>query len=249
MAECNRISDIATARDYVKRKLGHPVICIEVADEQLDDCINDSIQDAARYLYGEGNKRDYMVFPITAGTSAYEMDCDIVDVIQFDYMSYLDGINVMHSPTNMLLYQDWAVERNYPGGPGSGGGGSLVSYDIAMMYYEEVKNQFKTIVNADYHEPSRSVILTPTPQKDGVGMVQVWKRSEISSMYDHPIVKKLMVARAMMQWGLHLSKYQLQMPGGGTANGSEIYQNGLVQEEKWFERLQMESEWPQFIIG
>jgi hypothetical protein len=248
----DRMNDYLQTRNYLKKRLGSPVVCVEIDDSQLDCIIDDTIQDAARYLYGEGTKRDYLAFPITKGTSAYELDCNITDAISFDYMSHYDGINVLHSPTHMLLYNDWVNNGNYPGGPGTGNQGSpgaLVSYDIALTYLEEVKNQFSIMYKADYHEPSRTLTLTPSPNEDGTGLLTVWRRADITDMMDHPIVKKLMVGRAMMQWGLHLGKYQIQMPGGGTTNGDTIYSNGLVMEEKAWEQLISEGDYPQFWVG
>lgn len=248
---CNSIDSILETRNYIKRKLGHPVICVEIADEQLNDIICDTIQDADRYLYGEGTYRDYLAFPLTSGVSEYTLDACVSDVIAFDYTSILDGINVLHSPTHMLFYNDWVVNGNYPGGPGGGGSiSSLVGYDIAMTGLKEVQNQLGTSYQADFHEPSRTLKLLPTPQEENmVGLLKVWKKSDVKYMFDHPIVKKLMVARAMKQWGLHLKKYQVQMPGGGATNGDAIYQDGLVEEEKAWERLISEGEFPQFFVG
>lgn len=251
---CNRMNDLLGARNYIKKKLGYPVICVEIADEQLDEIINDSIQDAQRYLYGEGLYRDWMILSLTAGTSAYELPCEISDVIDFEYQSYLDGINVLHSPSHMLLYNDWVQQGNYPGGPGNGGGHGgnapmLMGYDIAMTYYKEVINQFKKVYSVHYHDPSRTLRVVPTPTSDVTGMIRVWKRSDVQYMYDHPIVKKLMVARALMQWGLHLGKYTVTMPGGGTANGDLIYSRGEIQEEKALESLKSEGQYPQFWCG
>lgn len=245
---CNRIDSMLETRNYIKRRLGHPVICVEVADEQLNDIICDTIQDADRYLYGEGNYRDYIAFPITSGVGEYELDECISDVIEFDYTSLIDGINVLHSPTHMLLYNEWVTNGNYPGG-GTTGASSLVGYDIAMTYLKEIENQFSVSFNADFHEPSSMLKLTPTPKESGTGLLKVWRKSDVKDMLDHPLVKKIMVARAMMQWGLHLKKYQVTMPGGGTTNGDGIYQDGLVMEEKALDRLMSEGEFPQFFVG
>lgn len=247
----NRMDDYLSTRNYIKKRLGSPVVCVEIDDSQLDIIIDDTIQDAARYLYGEGTKRDYLAFPIVSGQSDYEMDCNIADVISFEYMDYLDGINILHSPTHMLLHNEWVNNGNYPGGNGgnSGSPGALVEYDIAMMYLEEVRNKFKTMFSAEYHEPSRILKLAPTPTQSGTGILTVWKKSDIKDMMDHPIVKKLMIGRSMMQWGGHLGKYQISMPGGGTTNGETIYQNGLAMEEKAWESLTTEGDYPQFFVG
>lgn len=246
---CNRLNNMQETRDYIKRKLGHPVICVEIADIQLDDVILDCIQEAARYLYGEGTTKDYMPFAVTKGTSAYTLDCDIADVISFDFMSAMDGINILHSNTHMALYNDWVVQGNYPGGSGSYGSGSLVSYDIAMTYFKEVQNQFAISYLGTYNEPSKRLFLTPTPKENGVGLIEVWKKTDIKYMFDHPLVKKLMIGRAMQQWGTNIGKYSISMPGGGTTNGSEIYGNGTALEEKAFELMKSESAFPQFFVG
>ena len=247
-SHCNRLTDMDLTRKYIKRKLGHPVICVEIADEQLDDVILDSVQEAARYLYGEGTSKDFVAFNLTSGTSSYELECDIADVVSFDYMSALDGINVLHSPTHMLLYNDWVNNGNYPGGPG-GGGASLVSYDIAMTHLKEVQNQFSITYQAKYNEPSRMLTLLPTPKENGTGLLEVWKKTDIKYMFDHPLVKKLMIGRAMQQWGTNIGKYSITMPGGGTTNGSEIYSNGTMLEEKAFELIKTEGYFPQFFCG
>ncbi len=248
---CNSIDSILETRNYIKRKLGHPVICVEVADEQLNDIICDTIQDADRYLYGEGNYRDYVAFPLTSGVSEYVLDECVTDVVAFDYTSLINGINVLHSPQHALLYNDWVNNGNYPGGPGGGGSASsLVGYNLAMTGLKEVTNQFSTSYSADFHEPSRTLKIMPTPKEDNiVGLLKIWKKSEVKDMFDHPLVKKLMVGRAMMQWGLHLKKYSVQMPGGGTANGSELFQDGMVMEEKALESMKSEGEFPQFFVG
>lgn len=245
---CNRLTDMLSTRNYIKRKLGSPVVCVEIDDSQLDDIILDTIQDAARYLYSEGTYRDYVAFTITSGTSAYELPCEVSDVVDFNYMNVLDGINVLHSPTHMLLYNDWVVNGNYPGGQADASG-SLVSYNMAMTYLKEVQNQFSRKYVADFHEPSRTLRLLPTPKENGVGLLSVWKKTDIKYMMDHPIVKKLMHGRAMQQWGTNIGKYTIQMPGGGSMNGSEIYQNGVTIEERALEDLKASGEWPQFWVG
>jgi len=243
----DKMDSMLKARSYIKRRLGEPVICVEVADIQLNDIIIDSVAEASRYLYGEATFRDYVAFQITKGQENYVLEDSISDVIAFDFTSILDGINVLHSPTHMLLYNDWVAKGAYPGG--SSQQSSLVSYDIAMMYLKEVQNQFGVSYQADYNDSTNTLKLVPTPKDTGVGLLKVWRKNQITEMMDHPLVKELMVSRAMMQWGLHLSKHTIQMPGGGTTNGSEIYQNGLVREEKAMERLRMEGEWPGIVIG
>lgn len=243
-----RFDSLMEMRNYLKKRMGWPVVCVEISDDQLNQIILDVIGIAHRYLHNEAAYRDFVVFKIEKNKSKYEMPCDITAVVDFSVMSYLNDINVLFSPTNMLLYNEWVNQGNYPGGPGSGGA-SIVSYDVAMMYFGEICSQFDTKYLADYTEPSRTLRLQPTPKADGVGLLECWKKVRVKDLLDHVIVKELCYARALMEWGMHLSKYSITMSGGGSVNGQDIYSNGKELWDNWFERLQNEAWFPQFFVG
>lgn len=251
MAAGQKITNLLEMRDYLKRTLGSPVICVEVTDDQYDDIIYDSVQTLYRYLYEETTDRTYMAFPVTSGTSAYTLDDTILDVVDFNMMNWFDDINVLHSPTHMLLYNDWVEKGNYPGGPG-GGGASLVSYDFAMTYFKEVQNQFSPAYTADYNNLTNKLSITPTPKQNGMGLLQVFKKVDAANIYNHPIMKALCEGKARFRWGSNIGKYSVQMPGGGTMNGSEIKSDGKTQIDETMALLKgsdAESSWPQFITG
>jgi hypothetical protein len=45
------INTLPAYRDYIKLRLGSPVINVELANEQIDQIIEDSVQDFHRYTY------------------------------------------------------------------------------------------------------------------------------------------------------------------------------------------------------
>jgi len=51
--------------DYCLRRLGHPVIEINVDDEQIEDRVNDALQLFTEYV-GEGSHRVYLPITMTA---------------------------------------------------------------------------------------------------------------------------------------------------------------------------------------
>ena len=67
--------------------------------------------------------------------------------------------------------------------------------------------------------------------------------------FNHILFRRLVVARAKKLWGLHLKKYALTLPGGGSINGSEIYSDGVAEEEKAFEAVQKEAAPAMFCVG
>ena len=61
MAAGDKIDTVPLFRDYIKRQLGHPVLCVELADEQITELIRDTIDIFQRYMYSEGTYKDYMI--------------------------------------------------------------------------------------------------------------------------------------------------------------------------------------------
>ena len=117
-----KITDLAGMRQYVLRKLGSPVIQVEMSVEQLEDSIYDSVQFFQTHHTGEGNYRDFMGLAIEVGTSAYDMSNLNIEAVLDTPLTFYDdrGISTLFTNTHNLLYEDWVVNGGYPGGPGGG---------------------------------------------------------------------------------------------------------------------------------
>jgi hypothetical protein len=251
MAAGDTITTLSLFRDYIKRQLGHPVICVEIADEQLDEVIRDTIDIFQRYMYSEGTYKDWMIMSVSAGTSAYTMPDNVQDVLDIKLSAGGgDGINSLFTPTHNLLSNDWVGNGAYPGGPGGGGTGmSLAGYDVAMMYLEEIRLKFSRLYRLNYRDATKELLVTPTPNEDMTGVVEVYKRHAADALYNHILVRKLAVALSKKLWALHLKKYNLTLPGGGNLNGEGIYNDGLTEEEKVMDMIIKESQPPDFYVG
>ncbi len=238
------ITSLVDFRAYIKRKLGDPVMTIELHDDQIDDAITDSIQDLNYYNYGEGNFKDYFALNISAGQDEYSLSGeDINDV--FDLVLSTDSSGRFNSqlftPVNLFLSSEnllWTF-ANF----------DLVSYDIALTYLKEVENQLGLKFRVDYIPQQELLKIVPTPATDHMVLLQVYKKETALNLYNHHLVKKLSVARAMKQWGLHLTKYTMTLPGGGTINGEAILSQGKEDEVIWLKAMEDESEPIDFFVG
>jgi len=77
MSQYNRITSRSQFVDYCLRRLGHPVIEINVDDEQIEDRVNDALQLFGEYN-GEGSYRIYVTITITAAmVSRGSIDFDL----------------------------------------------------------------------------------------------------------------------------------------------------------------------------
>jgi len=242
-------------KQYVLTRLGHPVINVEVADIQLEIAIYDTIQDFNRYNYGDGVDLVNTTLMVSAGVSEYYVGDSGIEAAYDIGLSTMGDINALFSPTHMLLYNDWVNNGNYPGGPGNalysfgGGGGMLTSYEIMGEYMAQANQMLGAQYTVKYNYNNRSLIITPTPKQCMLATLKLYCRTDAERLYNHPLVKKLAVARAKIQWGLQLGKYTITMPDGSTMNGFEIMNRGYEDEEKAFDQIRAESEKPDFFVG
>lgn len=248
-APYENITTLEEMRDYIKLMLGFPTINVELKNEQIFQVIWDSAQIFWRYGYDESNYRDYAILTTTSGTDEYSLSGqDIINVVDFDFSFGIDGINTLFSPTHTLLYKDWVVEGNYPGGPNSGGM-VLTGWTIGMNYLEEIRNTFGKMYTCYYRPNSQTVKIFPTPKENMTGILIVYKKESLANLYNHILFKELSVAKAKKLWGFLLDKTNMQFPGGGTVNGAKIEAAGKEEEEKAIEKIKGESSPIDFMVG
>lgn len=247
------IQSIEEMRNYIKQELGYPVVNVELADVQLNNIIDDSVQFFNDENYGQGSYRTYLTFSATSGIDEYVLSGNnIQDVFDFSFQSQGgNGINTLFSPTNTMLFSDWVLKGNYPGGPGEGEncqGMMLTSYYLTMDQITNIKNMFDRMYRVDWWAQTETLKITPTPNEDLVGVLMVYKKSELLSLLNNKWVKRWAVAKAKYLWGFLLGKTIKTLPGGGTFNGDSIKQDGITEMEKIEEEIRKSSEPIDFYI-
>lgn len=258
-----RITTLTGMRNYIKKMLGNPVINVEVDDDQFDQVIDDTIQIMNRYNYGDGSYLDYAIFTTTADQSEYTLSAnygygDVEEMYDF-YLSLgtngstYNGINSLFTPTHILLQEVQNHQGMFGTNPYNYGsvqpGLEMTSYQIAMMYLETINELIGKIYTVQWRSQRNVLHITPTPQAAYTGILAFYRRETAANLYNHVLVKKLAVAKAKILWGNHLRKYSIQMPGGGTINGSEIIQEGKEEEREAMESIRFESNPTDFFIG
>lgn len=256
-----RITTLTEMKNYVLVKLGYPVINIEISDDQLETEIEDTIMDVQRYLYDEGTYRDYFLLQTSAGVQDYPVSAvrdystsatldNVQHVWDFSVSFGADGINTLFSPSHILLYNQYVNQGNYPGGPNAGGCGLILSnFQTAMQYLDMINEMFGKMYTVDYIPGQDILRITPTPDQAVIGVLTLWRAEAAQNLYNHPIVKKIAVARAGQRWCRNLLKYGGSLPDGLTINVDGYLSDYKEQEEKWMERLYEESHPPDFFVA
>lgn len=244
--------------DYIKLKIGQPVINLEETDDQIKQNIWDSIQDFRRYNYEEGSYKDYAIMSIPADTttlalSAFSADDgrridDVESIYDFGVPTDLDGINTLFSPAHILLYDQFVTRGQYPG-VGSVEGLTLTSYQLAMMYIEELKNMFSKRFTLFLINGNTRIRIVPTPNQAVTGVFVFYRREYTKYLYNHPLIKRLAVARTKIQVGRHLGKYSGNLPDQLSINYQMFIDEGKEEEEKALEEIFKSSAPPDFFIA
>ena len=89
---------------------------------------------------------------------------------------------------------------------------------------------------------------------DGWIIVQCYKKIDgdtYTELYNDIFLKKYTTAMFKKQWGQNLIKFEgMQLPGGATLNGRQIYDDGVAELERLDEDLNLKYALPdQFYVG
>ena len=242
----------AELKDYCLRRLGKPVLEINVDDDQIDDLIDDAIQLFNERHYN-GTERMFLKHQFTADdvtrftTSDETLTVGTTDwILRNNYLQIPDhitginkvfGIKGSNIRSNLFgleyqlflndLYQFGSVD--------------ILSYYMVKSYLETLDmvlnngsfQQFRFTARRDrlYMDLDKDFL------KNGSNILIECHRmldpTDATEMNNDPFVKKYATALMKRQWGMNLIKYNnVQLPGGVTLNGREIYTDALAEIEK-----------------
>lgn len=228
----------ADLKSYVLRKLGSPVIEINIADEQLEDCITDALQfmneyhvDAIehRYIAQQVTTQDitnkYITVP--AGVSG------INQVLKPNDTAFGAGVGENLFDIRYHFYRNEIFDLTKSGA-------GMSAYYITENYI----SQLNDIVNFDLRYrfskvTNRLHVDTNWETTFREGNFIVYECYEeidpeiYPELYNHWVLKELTAAYAKKQWGTNLTKFtQVQLPGGNMLNGELILNEGKEELER-----------------
>ncbi len=242
--------------DYIKLTLGSGVMAVEIADEQFVQIIEDSVQTYWRYSMGDATYRDVLSINLSANVSAYQLTSGIDSVVDMALSTSNGSINELFTIQNQFLYpmlQNGTLlggTGNGTSGPRSQGGQAALSeYNIAMITLKDLQDFFQKRFTCQFSSNTNTLRVWPTPDYDCIAMLTVWRKEEAQSLYSNYHVKNLAVAKSFIQWGLHLGKYNIQIPGGSSLNYQMYIDRGTSLEEKTLENIKLETWLPTIGVG
>lgn len=237
-------------KDWCLRQLGHPVIEINVDDDQVDDRIDEALQYFQQFHYDAG-ERTYLkhqisqddkdnkyipipegvigvnrIFPVNSSNATVNMfdlryQMRLHDLFDFTSTSYVNyTLTMQHIRTLDMLFSGEQPIR--------------FNRHTDKLYID--MNWDSGLDVGEYVVIEGYIIVDPTSYSD---------------VYNDRMLKRLATALIKRQWGNNMKKFQgMQLPGGIMMNGQQIYEEATeeIKEIEELIRLTYE-EPPQFLVG
>lgn len=240
--------------DYCKRRLGDPVIEINVDYQQLEDRVDEALQYYQEY-HSDATVRTFLKHQITAEdvTNEYiSLDPSIVFVTKLFPLSsnFNSGRNFFDIKYQMML-NDMA---------------DLIHFAGDLAYYEQMQ-QYLSLLDMKLNghpqvqfsrRQNRLYIFGDFADNDIkeddyiiAEIYQIINPETHTSIYDDMWLKEYTTSLIKQQWGMNLIKFEgMQLPGGVTLNGRQIYDDATQEIDRLRETIRLEHEMPvDFFVG
>ena len=230
-----------TLIDYCKRKLGDPVLEINVDDFQIEDRVDEAIQYWQEYHY-DATVRTFLKHQITAADKTNEYISIPSNVLFINKMfpvssSFGTSFNFFDIKYQMML-NDIADMQNFAG--------DLAYYEQMQQFLSLLdmklngqpqiqwsRHENKLYIYGDFNDDDiqigEYIVLDVYQTVDTATSTSVWNDWWLKE-YATQLIKQ--------QWGMNLIKFEgVQLPGGVTFNGRQLYDDATAEIERLKERL------------
>lgn len=238
--------------DYCLRRLGAPVIEVNIDDDQIEDRIDDALQFYQEY-HSDATMRMYVKHQITAADIANKY-ITVTDNIL--YIKRILPLSNRSSSINMFdvkyqLHLNDIYDLSYIG--------DLVHYEMVQQYLAlldmslnglETVSRFNRHMNRIYLDIDWEADVL---EDDYIVLecMLVVDPTEFTDAYNDMFLKQYATQLIKQQWGANLIKFEgMQLPGGVTLNGRQIFEDATAEIEKIREQMQLNYEMPvDFYVG
>ena len=240
--------------DYSLRRLGSPVIEINVDIDQLEDRVDEAIQYWQEY-HNDATYRTYVSQLITDTDISNEwipLTQDVLYVTKVFRISSMFGasMNFFDIKYQMML-NNIADLHNFAG--------DLAYFDQLNQYLSmldmklngEPQTTFSRKMNRQYFHGDMT---DKNIQAGSYVVFEAYKTVDAGShslVYNDIWLKAYTTQLIKQQWGSNLSKFEgMQMPGGVTLNGRQLYDDASAEIDKLKEKIRSDFEMPtDFLVG
>lgn len=239
--------------DYCLRALGEPVIEINVDPDQLEDRVDEALQYYQEY-HSDAVYRAYLKHQLT------QTDINNEYITVSSDITYLTSLFPLRSGSltqdffdikYQLHLNDIANMQSYMG--------DLAYYEQMQQYLSLIDLKLNGTPQVHYARKQNRLYIFGEKETDDlvVGdyiIAEVYKivdPSTHTAIWNDKWLKEYTTALIKRQWGQNLIKFEgMQLPGGVTLNGRQIYEDAMQDVERLREDIRLTGEMPiDFYVG
>lgn len=235
-------------KQYALRKLGAPVVDVNLEDSQMEDRLDEALQFFGEYHF-DGVQRTYLKHEITQDDidneyfTASESVASVVKLFHFNQGS----INMFDVRYQSALNDFYSFSAQ-----------SYIEYDIYKRHLGMVSKMLQPDRSIRFNRVTNRVYIDMDWDEEvDVGNYLVAEAYTVvdpetfTEIYDSILLKKYVVAQFKQQWGQNLMKFTgVQLPGGVEFNGRQLYDDGTEEINRIEEEiLDKYEEPPAFMVG
>lgn len=240
--------------DYCLRRLGDPVIEINVDDDQIEDKVDDALQ-VYQEFHSDATSRVYLSHQITADDVTNEYIPISSNIIYVSKLFPVDSSFI--NSTNMFSFKYQFALSDFHHLPQMNGG--LAYYDQTMQYLSLLDMKLNGTPQVSFSRRQNRLHIfgdfADGDLKAGEYVVaevyQIVDPATNTSVYDDMFMKDYTTALIKQQWGANMMKFDgMQLPGGVQINGRQYFDDANAEIEMLRERMRSEQELPpDFFVG
>jgi hypothetical protein len=241
-------------KNYCLRKLGFPVIDINVDEDQVEDRIDDALQKFRDYHY-DGTEETYLAVKVTQSMISTRKIKVADSIIGISRLMPVTGTSISSGASQGFNIFD-------------------INYQIRLNdFYNLLSSSYTYFVIARQHLAMLDMIVTgevPFDYNKSTNEINVYMDfggrlsvndyivfeavrivdpESYEKVYNNFWLKEYCAALIKRQWGSNLTKYtNYTLPGGLVVNGEKIYTDAVEEIEKLEEKLRDTHEAPPMMI-
>ena len=259
--------------DYCKRQLGAPVLEINVADEQVEDLVDDALQyfherhfdgvtqtflkykitqedvDRGRGNVGIATTTASTTIVGTATTFSFEENSNYLQVpphiIGVNKIFKFDGTNSITNNMFSVKYQLFLNDIYFFGST------ELLTYAMTKTYLEDIDFLLSTDKQIRFNQRQDRLYLDidwASAAVDSYIIIdcnRLLDPNDFTRVYNDSFLKKYLTILIKRQWGQNRIKFQgVKLPGGIELNGRQIYDDAQRELDQLMERMSNTYELP-----
>lgn len=249
----NRIKTRIDFGKYCLRKLGDPVVMVNVSPEQIDDAIDDALDMFWEY-HADGSVQMFFKHEITQAdldAGVIEIPENTLAVIRVLSLGGGSGSSGIANFDNLQYYAYFSdLISKIPGG-------GMSSYVMNLQYLNTISEVFNAEKLFEFNKHQGKLVIQGDTSKLRVGEHIIYEAVVTNDPEEHPLtwdnwwLKNYATALIKKQWGVNLGKYaNVTLPSGVTMNGETIRAEGIAEIADLEDRLRNEfSLPPDFFYG